>query len=125
MCDVVFIGVGDYDLDRVILETLRLVDRHGVGHLERHGGVQRVVILVACVVVVVVDREANCRATRPFELITDDVELAERSIELNIEFDPATIVLDANNSTLQVVTAGQRAIRYSDRSPRQRSGSAH
>ena len=40
VCDVVFIGIGDYDLNGVVLETLRLVNRHGVGHLEWHGGVQ-------------------------------------------------------------------------------------
>ena len=50
VCDVILIGVGDYNLDGVILEALRLVYRHGVGYLERYCCVQRVVILVACVV---------------------------------------------------------------------------
>ncbi len=39
VCDVVFIGIGDYYLDGVILEALRLMDRHCVGHLEWHRGV--------------------------------------------------------------------------------------
>ena len=55
--DVVFVGVSDDDVDRVVLEALRLVDRDGVGDLERHRGVKRVVVLVAGVVIV--DREAD------------------------------------------------------------------
>lgn len=64
MCDVVFVGFCDNDFDGVILKALRLMDRHGVSHLEGHGGVQRVVVLVAGVVFV--DGESHGRVTHPF-----------------------------------------------------------
>jgi hypothetical protein len=42
--DVAFVGVGDDDLDGVVLEALGLVDRDCVGDLERHRGDERVVV---------------------------------------------------------------------------------
>ena len=71
VCDVVFIGIGDHDLYGVILEALRLMDRHGVGHLEWHGGIQGVVVLIAGFVLL--DGEAYSRLTQVFEIITNDI----------------------------------------------------
>jgi hypothetical protein len=76
--DVVLVGVSDDDLDGVVFEALGLVDRDGVGDLERHRGVKRVVVIVTGVVVV--DGKAYGRALGPFQLSAADVELGERSI---------------------------------------------
>src|SRR6266536_653466 len=99
--DVIFVGVGDDDLDGVVFEALCLMDRDSVGDLERHGGVERVVVLVAGVVVV--DGEAHSRAFHPYQLSTDDIELAEWSIELDVELDLAGGERDVDDPALQVV----------------------
>lgn len=44
--DPLLVGVRDNHLDRVVLQTLRLVDRHRVGDLDRHQRVALVVIVV-------------------------------------------------------------------------------
>jgi hypothetical protein len=44
--DVVLVGAGDDDLDRVVLKTLRLVDANRVSDLEGNSGGVGVVVLV-------------------------------------------------------------------------------
>lgn len=101
MRDVVFICVGDYDFNGVILKALRLMNRHGIRNLKWNRGIQRVVVLIASIVFV--DREAHGRIPNPFEIISVDIELAKWSVEFDVELDSAGDALDANDKAFQVV----------------------
>jgi len=100
--NVVLVGVGDYDFDRVVLQALGLVDRDGVGDLERNDSFARVVVLVA--VVIVVDGEADGRSLHPLERDVENVELGEWPVQLDVELDFAGVGgSDVDDLPLEVV----------------------
>ena len=95
MCDVLLVGVGDDDLDGVVFESLRLVDRDGISHLERHRGVVRIVVIIANITLV--DLETHCCVTEPFEFLTIDVKLRDDSVQFDVELHPLGEAFDADD----------------------------
>ena len=102
VCDVVFVGVGDDDLNGVVFQSLCLVDADGIGDLEGNGG--NVVVFVFVAGIQVVYREPDGGVGDPIEtVVTLCVELGDGAVKRDIELVAFVECSDGGDCALQVV----------------------
>src|SRR5690606_2340 len=101
MGDVFFVRISYYDLNRVVFQTLGFVTRHGIGHLKGYSSVECVVVIVAHVLFI--DRESHYRIAYPFEVNIEDIQLSERTVQLDVKKNAPREALDTSDPALEVI----------------------